>query len=236
MAVDPIFEEAMEKVFSHWTILNLAVEQAWGGRDSRAKADQLKWEIIDGLAAGGRRKRPPCHTNEDDVQEFADFLYERLYTLFHCDSEDGSDAEVATVCLRLYNTCRAGDVTFAKQFLQSLAGPADLTKCQGVDRTLYATEEDEMLDKLGGMDLDSDDGGTDDDGMEDEGAGEGEQGAAAAGAQSAVAEPIRLGKGYASAEAEQLPQAPRKEEPPPPQIDEDGFEMIVKTRKPGRGR
>ena len=38
--------EAIRLVFGRWTALQMAVENQWGGRDSRAKADQFEESIL----------------------------------------------------------------------------------------------------------------------------------------------------------------------------------------------
>jgi hypothetical protein len=38
--------EGISLVFGRWTALQMAVENQWGGRDSRAKADQLAASIL----------------------------------------------------------------------------------------------------------------------------------------------------------------------------------------------
>jgi hypothetical protein len=38
--------EVVGLVFGRWTVLQMAVENQWGGRDSRAKADQLGTSIL----------------------------------------------------------------------------------------------------------------------------------------------------------------------------------------------
>ena len=45
-AARPAFEEGAALVFSKWTALGLAVENEWGGRNSRQKADDLIEEAI----------------------------------------------------------------------------------------------------------------------------------------------------------------------------------------------
>ena len=42
----PVFEEGVKLVLSRWTALCLAVENEWGGRSSREKADQLYTDIL----------------------------------------------------------------------------------------------------------------------------------------------------------------------------------------------
>ena len=43
----PAFEEGTALIFSQWTALELAVENEWGGRSSRQKADGLIAEALD---------------------------------------------------------------------------------------------------------------------------------------------------------------------------------------------
>jgi pre-rRNA-processing protein TSR2 len=225
MAIAPVYDEALSKVFANWTLLNIAVDQGWGGRNSREKRFQLQAEIAEYLAAGARKKRPPSHENVDDVQAFADFIFERVGSHFSCEADDGSDTDVATVCLRLFNTCRAGDTSFAQDFLSSCpSAPADVSKCKGIDMREYATEEDEMMDKMQGMDLDSgmrdpaaiaEDDDEDDDMEEDD--DQRPHGVTDNGVQDVSAETQRQ----------------RREEP---EVDEDGFVSVVKGHRRPKAR
>mmetsp|Transcript_60929 Transcript_60929/g.108226 ORF Transcript_60929/g.108226 Transcript_60929/m.108226 type:complete len:222 (-) Transcript_60929:62-727(-) len=211
------FNEAIEKVFARWTTLALAVEQGWGGRDSRAKAQQLKAEIIEHLANGSRKKRPPTHENIDDVEDLAHLLYLRIDELFNAEADDGSSQEVAGLCLRLFNTCKAGDTSFAEQLLQACqaAPPADLSKCQGMDRVQYATDEDQLLDQMEGMELEE---GSSESGDEDVNTVDMvEEGTSALNLPGS--------SGYQDA-----PQEP-KAAPPEPEVDEDGFTSVVKGKR-----
>eukprot|EP00931_Biecheleriopsis_adriatica_P120512 TRINITY_DN95640_c0_g1_i1.p1 TRINITY_DN95640_c0_g1~~TRINITY_DN95640_c0_g1_i1.p1 ORF type:complete len:239 (-),score=77.98 TRINITY_DN95640_c0_g1_i1:171-887(-) len=235
MAVQAKFEEAISAVFGRWTTLQLAMEQGWGGRESRQKGKQLQAELLDYLANASRKKRPPSHENSGDVDDLAHLLYQRIDELFNTETDDGSVMEVAGLCLRLLTTCQAGDTSFAEQVLQACqAAPAvDLSKCQGQEKIEYATEEDELLDQMDGMDLDED-------GSEDEGDGDGmaEEAPANAAAPPAAATllfgagmsglPGGNSAGYASPEA--APAKP-KQQLPEPEVDEDGFTSIVKGRR-----
>ena len=42
----PAFEEGVARVFGRWTALSLAVDNGWGGGDSKAKAEQLMRDVI----------------------------------------------------------------------------------------------------------------------------------------------------------------------------------------------
>eukprot|EP00928_Gymnodinium_smaydae_P082445 TRINITY_DN65790_c0_g1_i1.p1 TRINITY_DN65790_c0_g1~~TRINITY_DN65790_c0_g1_i1.p1 ORF type:complete len:246 (+),score=73.82 TRINITY_DN65790_c0_g1_i1:75-812(+) len=231
-----VFDQALDRIFSGWTVLALAVEQGWGGRDSRARALHLRQEVVDRLNAGSTRKRPPCHTNQSDVEDLANFIYQRLDELFNTEADDSSDLEMAAMCLRLYNTCRAGDASFAQEIMMRCTGPADLSKSQGQEVIQYATDEDQLLDGLQGMDIDE--------GMEsgdgsDDAAGDAPpaapSAAAPAGADVAAglfAPAPREGAMnlFAASAAPGADSAggPGKQPKEEPVVDDDGFEMITK--------
>lgn len=220
----PVFEQAMEQVFSKWTLLALAVDQGWGGRDSRQKRQQLSGEVLERLMHGAKRRRPMTHENEDDVQDLADFIYERLVQLFHCETEDNSDEEVAYVCLKLFATCSRGDVSFAQEILaQTAAASVDVSKSKGVDCIQYATEEDRLVDTMDCMDIDE--GG--------EGSTDGED-AMEEGKEAKVPVAMACGLGAASI-APAAASGPEVAGPPasgpkhePPAVDEEGFMTVTR--------
>mmetsp|Transcript_104816 Transcript_104816/g.224017 ORF Transcript_104816/g.224017 Transcript_104816/m.224017 type:complete len:239 (-) Transcript_104816:86-802(-) len=230
---EAIFEEAITRVFSRWTLLALAVDQGWGGRDSVAKARQLQEEVVNQLHAAAGRKRPPSHDNASDVEALSAYLVQRLDELFNCEADDSSDTEVATICLRLFATCRTGDTSFAQQFLQATANQApNLSQCQGVEKIEYATEEDELLDGLNGMDLDHGDhiseGNESDDGMEAAVAAALEASESQPPPQIFGPDPSATDAGGYPAAAAAAPARPVKAAPPEPVVDDDGFEMVPK--------
>ncbi|CAJ1373906.1 unnamed protein product [Effrenium voratum] len=198
------FHEAVDRVFERWTTLALATDQGWGGRDSFAKARQLQAEVVEYLSTTSRKKRPPSWENPSDVEELSRHLYQRIDELFNTETDDGSDAEVAMLCLRLFNTCQRGDSSFADQVLQATVGKQDLAQSQGSERIEYATEEDELLDKLDGMDIDEG----------EEGDSDGEQGMPQPEAAPAASPPAA---GY-----KQVIE---------PTVDEDGFTSVVKGHR-----
>ncbi|KAK3143952.1 hypothetical protein QOZ80_4AG0307040 [Eleusine coracana subsp. coracana] len=68
-----VLGEAIRLVFSRWTALQVAVEDQWGGRDSRAKADQFGKSILSWFY---RSKGP--HFFEDLVDMMEDKISESL--------------------------------------------------------------------------------------------------------------------------------------------------------------
>ncbi|EAZ43285.1 hypothetical protein OsJ_27881 [Oryza sativa Japonica Group] len=77
--------EGIGLVFGRWTALQMAVENQWGGRDSRAKADQLAESILSWFANSKGK-----HYYEDLV----DMMYDTVSKSFNADFEDGSVEEI----------------------------------------------------------------------------------------------------------------------------------------------
>nr|CAB3479234.1 unnamed protein product [Digitaria exilis] len=78
------FGEGIGLVWGRWTALQMAVENQWGGRDSRAKADQFGESILSWFCGS---KGP--HYYEDLV----DMMYDYLSENFNADFEDNSVEE-----------------------------------------------------------------------------------------------------------------------------------------------
>lgn len=228
----PLFEQALDLIFSRWTLLALAVEQSWGGRDSRAKAKQLQAEIVELLSQGARRRRPPSYENPDDVMELANFIFQRLDELFNTEADDKSDEEIALMCMRLFNTCAAGDPSFAQQIVQAcqVAPPADLSQSRGQMCMEYASPEDELLDQMQGMDLDME--GSEEESDEDDAVEQSGQGAPPAAPPSIFSSSCFM----AAPQAQPAPQVAAVPRPPPPEpiVDEDGFVSVTKGRRKPR--
>ncbi|WVZ60001.1 hypothetical protein U9M48_010078 [Paspalum notatum var. saurae] len=77
--------EAIGLMFGRWTALQMAVENQWGGRESRAKADQLGESILSWFCDS---KGP--HYFED----LADMMDDQISESFNADFEDDSIEEV----------------------------------------------------------------------------------------------------------------------------------------------
>uniref|UniRef100_A0A0D9X9L4 Pre-rRNA-processing protein TSR2 homolog n=1 Tax=Leersia perrieri TaxID=77586 RepID=A0A0D9X9L4_9ORYZ len=88
--------EGIGLVFARWTALQMAVEGEWGGRDSRAKADQLAESILSWFTNSKRE-----HYYEDLV----DMMYDTVSESFNADFEDGSVEEVAEQLLIMHEEC-----------------------------------------------------------------------------------------------------------------------------------
>ncbi|XP_062211989.1 pre-rRNA-processing protein TSR2-like [Phragmites australis] len=88
--------EGIGLVFGRWTALQMAVENQWGGRDSRAKADQLGASILSWF----------CHSKGPHYYEdLVDMVYNTISESFNADFEDGSVEEVAEQLLIMHEEC-----------------------------------------------------------------------------------------------------------------------------------
>ncbi|XP_030928378.1 pre-rRNA-processing protein TSR2 homolog [Quercus lobata] len=94
----PIFKEGIGLVFSRWSALQMAVENEWGGRDSRLKADQIGSDIVYWFT----QSKEPLYM--DDLEAI---LEEGLLTL-NTEVDDGSIEEVAYKLMVMHEECLEG--------------------------------------------------------------------------------------------------------------------------------
>ncbi|KAL5229970.1 hypothetical protein ABZP36_028746 [Zizania latifolia] len=87
--------EGVGLVFGRWTALQMAVQNQWGGRDSRAKADQLAASILSWFSSKG----------EHYYDDLVDMMYDGVSESFNADFEDGSVEEVAEHLLIMHEEC-----------------------------------------------------------------------------------------------------------------------------------
>ena len=105
-------EAAAGAILRRWTVLNMAVENQWGGENSVAKADALLQELIGWLFDP---QGCPCQ------DELAELLDEALSDDFHVDLQDGSPQQVAEALLAVYFQCANGDTSGAATLVQQEA-------------------------------------------------------------------------------------------------------------------
>eukprot|EP00397_Hematodinium_sp_SG-2012_P062847 GEMP01085642.1.p1 GENE.GEMP01085642.1~~GEMP01085642.1.p1 ORF type:complete len:219 (+),score=40.03 GEMP01085642.1:64-720(+) len=121
------FRQAIEQVFANWTVLNLAIDFGWGGRDGVAKRKLFLDEFMEMLMKPGKQWK------DDDCRDtVADFLTARASELFNCDIEDDSDLAIAGVSLQLLSECKQGNLTFAQEIIASGNKAAKTSQCQAV--------------------------------------------------------------------------------------------------------
>ena len=102
---------AVPVVFGEWTCLKLAVENEWGGPNTREKALELLRRVMDGLAAAAQ-------VHKDEVEMLLDSA---LIDDFNLEAEDESPGQVAQVLCTLHAEARAGHTATAQALLQRAA-------------------------------------------------------------------------------------------------------------------
>ncbi|KAK4261515.1 hypothetical protein QN277_004502 [Acacia crassicarpa] len=95
----PIFNEAIGLVLYSWSALRVAVENEWGGRESRQKAEGLGSDILSWFT----QSKEPLYI--DDLENMLD---EGLISL-NMVVEDGSIEEVAEKLMILHEECLEGN-------------------------------------------------------------------------------------------------------------------------------
>ena len=96
------FVTAVRSVFGEWSALKLAVENEWGGHDTRGKALALLERTLQALNA------PVVHRDEIEV-----FLEGALVDEFNVEADDESPKQVAELLCLLHAEARAGASTTA---------------------------------------------------------------------------------------------------------------------------
>ena len=138
------FVRAGHVVFGEWTCLKLAVENEWGGGQTRVRALALLKRVLDGLLASST-----VHRDElEDVLEIA------LLDDFNIESEDDSPKQVALVLLTLHAEAKVGATTTADLLLARAATKgSSWVECPPPPKAQADSSDDEDCDD------DDDDGG-----------------------------------------------------------------------------
>lgn len=99
--------QAVHVVFGEWTCLALAVEQEWGGSNTREKALALLSRVEAGLCAS-----PKVYV--DEIEEMLDLA---LIDDFNIHAEDESPKQVATLLVQLHTEAVAGGEAMASTLI-----------------------------------------------------------------------------------------------------------------------
>ncbi|EFA78468.1 hypothetical protein PPL_09120 [Heterostelium album PN500] len=93
-----VFDQAVKRVFLQWTALQLAVQNAWGGRSSEEKAEDIRQDILD-LFLMGKPVYPDM---------IMSILEDRLSNELNTIAEDDSYREVSEIIIQIFNFCCKG--------------------------------------------------------------------------------------------------------------------------------
>ena len=105
------FTRAVHVVFGEWTALKLAVENEWGGHNSRDKGLGLLQRVLSGMLS-------TATVHRDELQDLLDLA---LLDDFNIEAEDDSPYQVAQLLCQLHAEAKSGQTQTAEQLLQRAA-------------------------------------------------------------------------------------------------------------------
>ncbi|OVA05437.1 Pre-rRNA-processing protein TSR2 [Macleaya cordata] len=123
-----LFVEGISLVLSRWTALQMAIQNEWGGRDSRQKSDQLASDILSWFS----KTKEPLY-----IDDLEDMLFENMALLFNIKLEDGSEEEVAEQLMIIQEECLQGNYESIKKLRVSKNG------AQAVSQSRQLVNEDD---------------------------------------------------------------------------------------------
>ncbi|KAL7495150.1 hypothetical protein ACHAWT_006211 [Skeletonema menzelii] len=227
------FQAGVTATLRTWSALKTAVDQSWGGTDSTAKAEDLRRNIF--VHFDGQSPNPKM-----TLYELEDNLGAYMEEEFGVVLEDESEREVADLIWRMYECCAKGDCTLANQVVMNAIQAEEQLKGSGVKSVIKNGHDDD--------DDDDDDDEDDDDAMNDN---EDSMNSSTTTPNNETAtipttttssSALEYSSGYLFGG----PPKPKKELPPPrqlgeaepekpiPEIDDDGFAMVVTKKKGAR--
>eukprot|EP00312_Isochrysidales_sp_CCMP1244_P028750 CAMPEP_0202794506 /NCGR_PEP_ID=MMETSP1388-20130828/88179_1 /ASSEMBLY_ACC=CAM_ASM_000864 /TAXON_ID=37098 /ORGANISM="Isochrysis sp, Strain CCMP1244" /LENGTH=165 /DNA_ID=CAMNT_0049464353 /DNA_START=15 /DNA_END=509 /DNA_ORIENTATION=+ len=106
-----VLTRAIHTVFSEWTALGMAVENEWGGRNTRDKALALLQQVCHGMLTS-----EAVHADELEA-----LLDSALLDDFNIEAEDDSPAQIARLLCTLHAEAKAGQLATANALLAKAA-------------------------------------------------------------------------------------------------------------------
>lgn len=141
------FEEGVGLILSSWMALQMAVQNEWGGRESRQKEQKFAADIVAWLTRS---------TETRYIDELEEMLDENMILSFNTEIEDGSLEEVAEQVMLLHEECLQGNYDMVSKLQISCSTVQPTSQCQ----KLTEDSEDESSGEKGepgsDMEIDSD--------------------------------------------------------------------------------
>ncbi|KAI3869141.1 hypothetical protein MKX03_035384 [Papaver bracteatum] len=122
------FSEGISLVLSRWTALQMAIQNEWGGRDSRQKSDQLSHDILSWFT----QTKEPLYI--DDLEKI---LFDTMIRELNVELDDGSEKELAEELMIMHEECLQENYETAQRLRVSNNG------AQAVSRSMQLVDENE---------------------------------------------------------------------------------------------
>ncbi|XP_030534812.1 pre-rRNA-processing protein TSR2 homolog [Rhodamnia argentea] len=135
----PIFREGIALTLSRWSALQMAVDNEWGGPNSRQRADELGHEIF----AWFTQSKEPLYF--DDLE---DLLHDAMISL-NTVAEDGSVEEVAEKLLIMHEECLEGNFTAIEKLREASlkrVAPAHIKQVVEGEEEEEDSDSEDMMD------------------------------------------------------------------------------------------
>eukprot|EP00002_Diphylleia_rotans_P025621 TRINITY_DN5070_c0_g3_i1.p1 TRINITY_DN5070_c0_g3~~TRINITY_DN5070_c0_g3_i1.p1 ORF type:complete len:205 (+),score=57.66 TRINITY_DN5070_c0_g3_i1:45-659(+) len=181
-------KEGIEAILSRWTVLCLAVQNQWGGPETKTKYKEMKSTILDWMNG--------ADLFQDEVE---DLLDDFLVNDFCTEAQDGSIGLVAKGLIKMYNECREGKTEFL-EYVKSMRAPAGAAQSIGMKSENYESDDYEDMSE------------------EEEGAAEGEGNGMNQGADAPTTSEAAASSSGSTADVpaqQPEPEAPSKPQPDP---------------------
>ncbi|XP_043701356.1 pre-rRNA-processing protein TSR2 homolog isoform X2 [Telopea speciosissima] len=128
-----VFAEGISLLLSRWTSLQMAVQNEWGGRNSRQKSDQLATDLMSWFS----QSKEPLYI--DDLENMLD---ETMMLSFNAEIEDGSVEEVAEQLMIMHEDCLQGNCESVEKLRKSSSGAEAVSR----SRQMVNDDDDESSD------------------------------------------------------------------------------------------
>ncbi|GMH40974.1 hypothetical protein BSKO_08884 [Bryopsis sp. KO-2023] len=128
-----LFEEGVGIAMSRWTALSLAVENQWGGRNSKEKAEQIVEDVLYWFEI----TKSPCPLKLEEQ------LTAALDEDFHVVVEDGSSIQVAKDLVQLFEQLSFGNQSMLTQLRKMGQSGASMSKQVAVEGCESSSSEEE---------------------------------------------------------------------------------------------
>ncbi|KAK9158434.1 hypothetical protein Scep_005008 [Stephania cephalantha] len=141
----PLFLEGITLLLSQWTALQMAVENEWGGRDSRNKSQILASDVFTWFT----QSKEPLYI--DDLERI---LEECLLLSFNTEAEDGSIEEVAEELMIMHEDFLQGNYEAVDKLRKSSAGPSAVSQSRRICQVVNEDEDESSDEEEATMDVD----------------------------------------------------------------------------------
>ncbi|XP_004230054.1 uncharacterized protein [Solanum lycopersicum] len=134
-------QEGIGLVLTRWTALQMAIENEWGGRDTREKSNQLNVDIFSAFTQSKEK------VYMDDIEEILDEFMISLNT----EVNDGSLEEVAEKLMYMHEECLEGDFNSIKVLRETNVGrrPATYVRQDASDDDDSSNDGDDRNENFG---------------------------------------------------------------------------------------